>query len=174
MDIADRIRKLRGNQTRERFAQELGVSAQTLYKYESRTGKVSLEFVEKICKLLSVRYEWLIAGEEPMRKEEHAEGEKPGADEVIGAKRAFCPRCARLEQRLDAAKDTLVETLQANVGLITEIGESRLENMKLSQELERTRQTCREYAAALKEAEGAALLFEEQRNIASSDSTSQI
>ena len=46
MDIADRIKELRGKMTREQFAEITDIPAQTLYKYEKRTGKVSLDSVE--------------------------------------------------------------------------------------------------------------------------------
>lgn len=67
MDIADRIREIRGEQTREQFSQATGIHPQTLYKYENRTGKVSLESLEIICKKFNVSYEWLITGDGPMR-----------------------------------------------------------------------------------------------------------
>lgn len=70
MDIANRIRIVRGEQTREQFSQITGIHPQTLYKYENKTGKVSLESLEIICKKFNIRYEWLITGEGPMLQDQ--------------------------------------------------------------------------------------------------------
>lgn len=81
MDIADRIREIRGEQTREQFSQITGIHSQTLYKYENRTGKVSLESLEIICKKFNVCYEWLITGEGPM----HANDAPEAPDSFVKA-----------------------------------------------------------------------------------------
>lgn len=177
MDIADRIRQLRGEMTREQFSKRTGIAPQTLYKYETRTGKVSLESAVIICKSFRINYEWFISGNGPMSMDEGQEETHASAP----LETDICPRCEKMEKRLETVEEErrqtsekLVDTLQTNVALVTELGELKLENVKLSQELETARQMCREYAAALKEAGGADPLFDERRNIPSSESTLKI
>lgn len=64
-----------------------------------------------------------------------------------------CARCAKLEKRLEMAEeerrqasDNLVEALQANVALVTELGEQKVENIKLSQQVEAARQRLAEHS----------------------------
>ena len=140
MDIADRILILRGDRTREQFTEGLKTSAQTLYKYENRTGKPTVEFVEQVCKKFNVSFAWLITGEGPMHPGEApmhpgeapqtlapqapAPKTPPQAPEPAGT---MCARCAKLEEKLEMAEAERRE-------LTAELREVNAENRRLSRE----------------------------------------
>lgn len=106
MDIADRILLLRGDKTREQFTEGLKTSAQTLYKYETRAGKPTVEFVDQICKKFKISYAWLITGEGPMHPDDTAPTPQPQAQQPEAPpEAATCARCAKLEAELEREKE---------------------------------------------------------------------
>jgi phage repressor protein C with HTH and peptisase S24 domain len=66
MNIGARIRLARGKQTREAFAQRLGIHPQTLYRYESGGRSVDADLLMKICTECSISSEWIIFGKGSM------------------------------------------------------------------------------------------------------------
>jgi len=62
MDLGQNIAKYRklNNLTQEKFADELNVSRQTVYKWEASLSKPKLDKLKKIIKLLKITYEDLL------------------------------------------------------------------------------------------------------------------
>ena len=62
MDLGQNMAKYRklNNLTQEKFADELNVSRQTVYKWEASLSKPKLDKLKKIIKLLKITYEDLL------------------------------------------------------------------------------------------------------------------
>ncbi len=76
--IGKRIEELRGKVSREAFAAELGVHAQTLARYEKGERLPDSTFLENISKRFNVAPAWLLLGEGPMHGAERAAGSSTG------------------------------------------------------------------------------------------------
>lgn len=62
MGIAERLRLLRGKETRESLARKLNIHPQTLYRYESGERDIPLEVIIAFCNHYDISAEWLIFG----------------------------------------------------------------------------------------------------------------
>ncbi len=71
MDIAERIRCVRGELSQDEFAKRLDVHKNSLGRYERRASIPDVEFAEKICIIFGVNPEWLLLGKGSMRGEEN-------------------------------------------------------------------------------------------------------
>lgn len=168
--LGNRIRIIRGETNQIQFSSDIGIPQTNLSRYERDVSIPDLGLLIRLADKYGVALEWLIAGRGPMRSEvEHISPESALAP---------CERCLKLEKRLETAEDErrqssekLVETLQANVTLTAELGEQKLKNVQLSQQLETARQMCKEYAVALREAGGTDPIFDEHQIIRSSESS---
>ncbi len=62
MDLGQNIAKYRklNNLTQEKFADELNVSRQTVYKWEASLSKPKLDKLKKIIEILKITYEDLL------------------------------------------------------------------------------------------------------------------
>lgn len=162
LEILERMLEALGSRNDSELARFLGVSPQAISKSRS-AGKIPAPWPLKFAKSAEISLDWLCFGRGMMRNRERSEGE---ISTIASAESTeACPRCAHLEQRLEATSDKLVETLQANVALVTELGQQKLENVKLVQQLDTARQMCREYAAALKKIGAADPIFDEPQII---------
>lgn len=76
--IGKRIEELRGKISREAFAAELGVHAQTLARYEKGERLPDSTFLENISKRFNVAPAWLLLGEGPKHSAARAAGSSTG------------------------------------------------------------------------------------------------
>ena len=134
MNISERIRLVRGRQTREQFSEGTGISAQTLYKYEKQLSTPSIEFVDLICKKFKIDYRWLIAGDGPMHPGEEPtatvqQPEQEQPTEMTGT--TPCARCEKLESKLEKVENQRDELAEENRKLLKENGLLREENATL-------------------------------------------
>ena len=60
MGIAERLRLLRGKETRESLARKLNIHPQTLYRYENGERDVPLDVIIAFCNHYDISAEWLI------------------------------------------------------------------------------------------------------------------
>lgn len=63
-EIGARIAKARGEKTQPVFAEELGISKNTLLRYEKGYSAPDVVIIRKICTLCEVPLEWLVNGEQ--------------------------------------------------------------------------------------------------------------
>lgn len=68
--ISDRIRMLRGDNSRELFAKELGLSVRSLVNYELGDRTPNTDSVMLFSERLGISSDWLLFGEEPKYKED--------------------------------------------------------------------------------------------------------
>lgn len=164
--IAERLLTLRGKAKQGEFAKLLGINPNTLRSYENGRSSPNQDFLEQICVQFSVSPEWLLLGRGTM---DGKNGDSSCEHEDAQAESVPCARCARLEMRLEAvegerrsASEKLVEALQANLALLTELGEQRVTNLKLAQQLDTARRMCSDYEAAIKAAGVTSPIFGEK------------
>ena len=129
---------LRGKQTREQFSEGTGVSTQTLYKYEKQLSIPSIEFVDFICKKFKINYQWLIAGDGPMRPEEvqpisTPQPEQTQLSETVST--ISCARCEKLEAKLEKVENQRDELIEENRRLWKENAEIRERAARLDEQL---------------------------------------
>lgn len=107
MTIAERLKSVRGKESRESFAQKIGVHAQTLYRYEQGGRDLDSGVITSICKGFDISPAWLLFGEGSMRPGEVApEPQTPAEQPVIPTKTTeHCPRCERLEAELERERE---------------------------------------------------------------------
>ena len=62
-DLGERIRSIRGNRSRDEFGAAVGVSRNTLMRYERGLRSPDSEFLRRLCENYRVRPAWLLSGE---------------------------------------------------------------------------------------------------------------
>lgn len=154
--LGERLKTLRKGQTQAWLAKQLGIPATTLSNYENGKSELNFAIIDTITTIFKVNTDWLLFGRGPMAAEDPL---KCKITETTPQEATECSRCLRLEKRLEMAEEErrqasekLVEALRANLTLVTELGDQKLANMKLAQQLDTARKMCCEYDAAIKAA----------------------
>lgn len=177
IEILDRI-KIAANATSDaELARKIEISQQSIAKART-TKNVPFSWLPKISTLFDVSLDWLYSGTGSMRPSDLASAPQQAIEQptVVTKVSNQCPRCTELEKDLEKKNQyiedinkNLVEALQNSMLLTEKNGELRLENLKLTHQLDTARQMCREYAQAIKEVGAKDPIFDEPQNIASSD-----
>ncbi len=123
-DIGDRLRQIRGRQSRQEFADELGIHPQTLYMYEKGKRVLDVDLVQRICLKYAVSVEWLIFGEGELQAAHEAadqELEKRLAEKeaLLAAQDA---RINELKNELIATQAGALKAYELAVGVISSSG----------------------------------------------------
>lgn len=66
MDIANRIKQVRGNISQEDFAQQTGVHKSSLGRYERGESVPDSSFLSQVCSIFDINPQWLLLGTGPM------------------------------------------------------------------------------------------------------------
>lgn len=77
MTVGDRIKELRGKESRPSFCPKLGISKSTLVNYETGVSSPTADVLNIICDRFQVNPAWLLRGEGPMRGEKATAGTTP-------------------------------------------------------------------------------------------------
>lgn len=130
--LGKRIKLARGAMSQELFSRLLEISKGALGFYERDKNLPNTDVVLKICSITGVRLEWLLIGCDPMRK-----GEAPNPAPVCpsAAESSGCPRCAKLEKKLEKLELKLEKTELLRDELIAESRTLWKENAKLRESL---------------------------------------
>ncbi len=72
--LAERIKKVRGEISREEFAQLIGVHVNTVGRYERGESEPDISIASKICREFDVNPHWLMLGEGPYGLSHNDEG----------------------------------------------------------------------------------------------------
>lgn len=103
--IGGRLRQIRGRQSRQEFAEELGIHPQTLYMYEKGKRVLDVDLVQRICLKYAVSVEWLIFGERELQAaHETADHE---LEKQLAEKEALL---AEQDARINELKNELITT----------------------------------------------------------------
>ncbi len=116
MGIGTRIRELRGRESRESFAQKLGIHSQSLYRYETEERGIDIELVKLLSNMLGVSANWLVFGVEPkMLADTSMNGLLEGKDK----------RIAELELKIAELEDdnsmlrSVIKSQESAIGMVT-------------------------------------------------------
>ena len=134
MTISERLKLIRGKESRESFSQKIGIHPQTLYRYERGGRELDSGVIIAICKEFCVSPAWLLLGDGPMRLEEkqsvntsqHGQSQPSEITAPIP-----CVRCEKLEAKLEKVEKQRDDLVEANRKLLKENGTLREENATL-------------------------------------------
>lgn len=70
VDIGERLKIVRGKESRDNFASKIGVHPQSLYRYEQGGRSVDSTVISSVCEVYGVSTDWLIFGRGPMRRDD--------------------------------------------------------------------------------------------------------
>jgi len=136
-----------------------------------KRGQIPHSWFFQVAEKTGCSVDWLFRGTGEMHLAQDSEipNEQGTTDTPSHEGSALCERCQRLEKRLELVEDErrgasekLVEALQANLALLTELGEQRVTNLKLAQQLDTARRMCSDYEAAIKAAGVTSPIFGEK------------
>ena len=128
-NLAERLKELRGAQSREIFAKNIGIRALANYEYSQRTPKADV--ITHICARLGVNSEWLLTGE----------GEKFAKDE--NSRHGCCFEKGLKNQHIDFIDNKKIEQKETaataaisdlNADILRRLFEAMDENKKLQAE----------------------------------------
>lgn len=97
MDIAERIKTVRGKLSQEEFSQQLGIHKNSLGRYERGDSTPGADVVERICTIFGVDPQWLLLGTGRMRGEVSQSAQIPNEEGIPLS--TFEARIAALEEQ---------------------------------------------------------------------------
>ena len=93
-NVANRLIFIRNTKSRRSFAEEIGVKESTLRNYEQGITQPTADFLENVCKKLSISPQWLLLGSGPIKPGELNSSEQ-GAPSAV-ERGAACGQCREL------------------------------------------------------------------------------
>lgn len=127
MDIAGRIRMVRGNLSQVKFAEKIGLSQRTIANYENGDNIPNAEVVTRISDIFGVSLDWLLKGQGAIHPELASSEQSDKDEDGDAAIRFQCPRCRKLSAELWAERrEARLQT--------AELREVNAENRRLWQE----------------------------------------
>ena len=127
MDIAGRIRMVRGNLSQVKFAKKIGLSQRTIANYENGDNIPNAEVVTRISDIFGVSLDWLLKGQGAIHPELASSEQSDKDEDGDAAIRFQCPRCRKLSAELWAERrEARLQT--------AELREVNAENRRLWQE----------------------------------------
>ena len=164
--LGERIVTLRGNITQSEFSLAIGISQNSLCRYERNQRMPKASIINQICQVTGASHEWLISGQGEMYAESSAAPIKPSTSLPPSANE--CPRCASLEQELVQEREERREVSAENRQLHRDKEKLLLENAELRERIARLERIQTAHSLNAKEEECLPSLFDEQRTIRSS------
>lgn len=129
MSFPENLKTLRGTHSRKDFAAQLGIQPNTLRNYEEGHSLPNFELGMFISRKFNVSPEWLLSGEGPMYREQHAQpAQLPSPDTDAGP----CPRCAKLEKELEDLRQEQRKERSKNDDLIQALLKERDRNEEVN------------------------------------------
>ena len=139
--LGSRIRIARGDLSQESFSRLLHISKGSLGFYERDENLPNTDVAIKICSETGVRIEWLLTGSGPMRTGEEQPVITPQSKQLAqlseNTSTTHCPRCAKLEARLEKTEDKLERVESQRDELVDENRRLLKENGTLRERLAR-------------------------------------
>lgn len=167
MTIAERLKLIRGKETRESFSQKIGIHPQTLYRYEKGGREIDSGVIIAICEEYCISPAWLLTGSGSMHLEEVPSVNTPHPEQAQPSEttsQTACSQCAELKAELEEERRERRE-------LSAELREVNAENRRLARE---NGELIKENSELRKrKADEQASLFDERRHIPSSDDVLQ-
>lgn len=137
--LGKRIRIARGNMSQEEYSKAINVSKGSLGFYERDENLPNSDVILKICSLSNILPEWLLMNAGPMRHGEALELLKPSNQPPpeTAEQCPACPRCAKLEQKLEALEQKLEASEQERREIAQENRQLWKDNATIREQLAR-------------------------------------
>ena len=124
MSIAERIIRLRGKESRASFAKRIGIVENTLRNYEKSLSLPNSDVISSFYRVLNVSPQWLILGNGPIYADDNQNVLDMREEPALTRKEENeCPRCAKLEEKLEKVENQRDELVEENRKLWKENGE---------------------------------------------------
>lgn len=136
--LGSRIKFVRGAETQEAFAAQIGISKGAIGGYERDANSPSADVVLKICSGTNISVEWLMTGRGPMRPGEERAISTPQPEQTQPAETqatTLCARCEKLEAKLEKVENQRDELIEENRRLWKENAEIRERAARLDEQL---------------------------------------
>lgn len=133
--LGDRIRLVRGEISQTIFSEKIGITQNTLSRYERNQRVPDAQFIVDLCDSFNISTDWLLLGHGSMRPENTKSTHS--LPEYAPTPQAACARCAKLEGKLEAADAERRELTAENRQLWRENGELKAENGELKARIAR-------------------------------------
>lgn len=171
--FGERLKAIRGKQSRDDFATQLGIHAQTLYRYEKGERNPDIDFIRSVVEKIGVELEWLVFGGNsvPHRVSEQRPPEKTAMSTQLRPVENVCSHCTKLEIKLDKVEKQRDEAIEENRLLHRENAELLRSNGDLREKLA-LMEGRMEAARGETEQEEPPLCFDKKQAIPSSSHTS--
>ncbi len=138
MNASERLKIIRGDLTQAEFAAKLGIHKNTLGRYERGESEPDFSVCVNICSIFGVSPNWLLLGAGPVRESDVREQAfQPEMPAAIPRMQDMCPRCARLETKLESLDKDFREVIAENRQLHREKEEILRENGVLREKIAR-------------------------------------
>lgn len=177
MTIAERLKLIRGKETRESFSQKIGIHPQTLYRYEKGGREIDSGVIIAICEEYCISPAWLLTGSGSMHLEEVPSISMPHPEQAQPSEttsQTACSQCAELKAELEEERrerrELSAELREVNAELrrlARENKELAIENAELRKEKPEENLTISELRK--RKIEGTLSPLDEQQNIPPSD-----
>ena len=132
--LADRLKALRGAQNQAEFAASIGMSTQSISRYENGKSSPDLETIQVICAKFGINPQWFVFGTGPMRSGEEVEPQRTKEyQERIAALEA---EKAHLKARL-AQKEATINALTFAVNSASDAEKLPMKSVATHKELPR-------------------------------------
>lgn len=126
--LGDRIKAIRGNISQTVFSEKLGITQNTLSRYERNQRLPDAQLIAELCNSFNISADWILTGRGAM----HTGGSTGDSEKSPEpASQIACPRCAQLEKELEAERSERRELAAENRILYKEKEELLRENGEL-------------------------------------------
>lgn len=126
--LGDRIRAIRGNISQTVFSEKLGITQNTLSRYERNQRLPDAQLIAALCNSFNISADWILTGRGAMHTGESTSGSEKS---TTPAPQTACPRCAKLEAKLEQVEEERRELAAENRTLYKEKEELLRENGEL-------------------------------------------
>ena len=144
-DLGERIRTVRGSQSRAAFGKRIGITSGSLRNYEAGAALPNADVLTKICETCGVSTDWLLFGRGPMLVRVEPTGPEAvavsgqtlpeaNADLPVPERTGTCVRCdmwVELKKEMEAFRRANEQVIRMDLANET----IRLRNMRLEEEI---------------------------------------
>lgn len=134
--LGERLALLRGVITQSEFAETIGISQNSLCRYERNQRMPKASIINQVCKVTGASYEWLISGQGEMYAPETPHRLPLQQTALPTSVASECPRCTELEYELKQEREERREFAAETRRLYREKEELHREKEQLLREKE--------------------------------------
>lgn len=135
--LGERLALLRGVITQSEFAEAIGISQNSLCRYERNQRMPKASIINQVCKVTGASYGWLISGQGEMYAPETPRRLPLKQTAQTSSATSECPRCTELEHELKQEREERREVSAENRQLHRDKEKLLLENAELREKIAR-------------------------------------